>query len=106
MLTSFLHGLRMRVVKPAPHLAGYSLETRLYTIIGFLGLLPMLGVALAFLATSNSARDNGALDRAARRRLRLHRDAARVHADRIDQAVDPLAADAAAGEGFGKNLIR
>jgi len=35
---------------PTPRRAGYSLKTRLYCIIAFLGLLPVLGVALALVA--------------------------------------------------------
>ena len=38
---------------PTPRRAGYSLKTRLYCIIAFLGLLPVLGVALALVATSS-----------------------------------------------------
>jgi hypothetical protein len=47
-------------------LAGYTLRARLYSIIVFLGLLPVLGVLLALAAFENARTDHGALDRAAR----------------------------------------
>jgi hypothetical protein len=42
---------------------GQSIKVRLYAIIGFLGLLPVLGAAFALFAIVNLTRDNAALDR-------------------------------------------
>ncbi len=63
----------MALQKPMTGRTGYSLKTRLYTIIGFLGLLPVLGVIFAFVTMSNATRDNAALDRAARGTIHLER---------------------------------
>src|SRR5207253_11335519 len=48
-----------------PYRAGYRLKMRLYSIIAFLGLLPMLGAALALVATEVAGHDDAELDRAA-----------------------------------------
>src|SRR6516225_3310757 len=58
---------------PTPRRAHYSLKTRLYSIIAFLGLLPVLGVALALAAVELSRRDDAALDRVARGTINLER---------------------------------
>jgi hypothetical protein len=52
---------------------GYSLKTRLYTIIGFLGAIPVLGAVFALIMVSGSTRDNAALDRAGARAQFLSR---------------------------------
>jgi methyl-accepting chemotaxis protein len=57
----------------SPGGARYSLKTRLYSIIAFLGLLPVLGVALALVAVELSRRDDAALDRVARGTINLER---------------------------------
>ena len=59
-------GLEMNFRLPTVWLAGYTLRARLYSIIVFLGLLPVLGVLLALAAFENARTDHGALDRAAR----------------------------------------
>jgi hypothetical protein len=51
----------------------YRLKTRLYSIITFLGLLPLIGAALALTAMAISERDDAALDRAARGTIHLER---------------------------------
>jgi hypothetical protein len=56
----------MRFEMPASWLAGHSLKSRLYLIITFLGLLPILGVVLAFATFEDARRDHVALDHAAR----------------------------------------
>jgi methyl-accepting chemotaxis protein len=58
---------------PTPRRAHYTLKTRLYSIIAFLGLLPVLGVALALAAVELSSRDDAALDRVARGTINLER---------------------------------
>src|SRR6266700_6593591 len=73
MLKSLFGRLRVALQKPMTGRTGYSLKTRLYTIIGFLGLLPVLGVIFAFVTMSNATRDNAALDRAARGTIHLER---------------------------------
>ena len=56
-----------------PGRARYSLKTRLYSIIAFLGLLPVLGVALGLIAVESSRHDDAALDRVARGTINLER---------------------------------
>src|SRR6266446_4082070 len=73
MLTFLFGRLRVALRKPRTGRAGYSLKNRLYTIIGFLGLLPVLGVIFAFVTMANATRDNVALDRAARGTIHLER---------------------------------
>src|SRR5260370_31788436 len=73
MLTTLFGRLRVALQKPRTGRTGYSLKTRLYTIIGFLGLLPVLGVIFAFVTMANATRDNVALDRAARGTIHLER---------------------------------
>jgi hypothetical protein len=56
---------------PTPQRASYRLKTGLYSIIAFLGLLPMVGAALALMAMETAGRDDTALDRAARGTIHL-----------------------------------
>jgi hypothetical protein len=58
---------------PSFRQVGSSLRMRLYAIIGFLGLLPLLGVGFGVMALQGSARDNAELDRAARGTIYLER---------------------------------
>jgi methyl-accepting chemotaxis protein len=52
---------------------GYSLKTRLYFIIAFLGLLPIAGAALGLVSTDGYRRDEATLDAAARGTIHLER---------------------------------
>src|SRR5439155_18446912 len=92
--------------RSTPRRAGYSLKTRLYTIIGFLGLLPLLGVAVALMASANSTRDNAALDRAARGTIHLERINGLVYAAVMESRGIYMSVDWKAAEPFAKNLIR
>ena len=56
---------------PTAWLSGHSLKTRLYSVIVFLGLLPVLGVLLALAAFENARIDHAALDRASRGTIHL-----------------------------------
>ena len=47
---------------PTLRRASYSLKTRLYCIIAFLGLLPVVGVALAVAVLQLSGRSDEALE--------------------------------------------
>src|SRR5947208_7645250 len=85
---------------------GYSLRARLYTAIGFLGLLPVLGVAFALVAMANSARDDAALDRAARGTIHLERINGLVYAAVMESRGIYMSVDWKAAEPFAKNLIR
>ncbi len=87
-------------------LAGYSLRTRLYSIIAFLGLLPVLGVALALVAVELSRRDDAALDRVARGTINLERVNGLVYAVVMELRGIYMSADWAAAEPFAKNLSR
>ena len=91
---------------PTPRRAGYSLKTRLYCIIAFLGLLPVLGVALALVAIEFSRHDDAALDRAARGTIHLERVNGLVYAVVMESRGIYMSADWAAAEPFAKNLIR
>jgi len=91
---------------PTPRRAGYSLKTRLYSIIAFLGLLPVLGVALALLAVEFSRRDDAALDRIARGTINLERVNGLVYAVVMESRGIYMSANWNAAEPFAKNLTR
>src|SRR5947209_591227 len=84
--------------------AKFSLKTRLYSIIAFLGLLPVLGVALALVAVELSRRDDAALDRVARGTINLERVNGLVYAVVMESRGIYMSADWAAAEPFAKNL--
>ena len=96
----------MALQKPMTGRTGYSLKTRLYTIIGFLGLLPVLGVIFAFVTMSNATRDNAALDRAARGTIHLERINGLVYAVVMESRGIYMSADWKTAEPFAKNLVR
>src|SRR5215469_746375 len=89
-----------------PRRARYSLKTRLYSIIAFLGLLPVLGVALALAAVELSRRDDAALDRVARGTINLERVNGLVYAVVMESRGIYMSADWTAAEPFAKNLVR
>jgi GAF domain-containing protein/HAMP domain-containing protein len=91
---------------PTPRRASYRLKTRLYSIIAFLGLLPMLGAALALVVMEMAAHDDAALDRAARGTIHLERVNGLVYAVVMESRGIYMSADWRAAEGFAKNLIR
>src|SRR5215813_11484353 len=91
---------------PKPRRTSYSLKTRLYSIIAFLGLLPVLGVALALVAVELSRRDDAALDRAARGTINLERVNGLVYAVVMESRGIYMSADWSAAEPFAKNLVR
>jgi diguanylate cyclase (GGDEF)-like protein len=91
---------------PMPRRTGYSLRARLYSIIAFLGLLPVLGVALALVAVEFSRRDDAALDRAARGTINLERVNGLVYAVVMESRGIYMSTDWNAAEPFAKNLIR
>jgi diguanylate cyclase (GGDEF)-like protein len=86
--------------------ARYSLKTRLYSIIAFLGLLPVLGVTLALVAVELSRRDDAALDRVARGTINLERVNGLVYAVVMESRGIYMSADWTAAEPFAKNLTR
>src|SRR5260370_21731969 len=86
--------------------ARYSLKTRLYSISAFLGLPPVLGVALALMAFELSRRDNAALDRVAGGTISLERVNGLVYAVVMESRGIYMSADWTAAEPFAKNLTR
>src|ERR1700746_3022112 len=86
--------------------ARFSLKTRLYSIIAFLGLLPVLGVALALGAVELSRRDDAALDRVARGTINLERVNGLVYAVVMESRGIYMSADWSAAEPFAENLSR
>jgi diguanylate cyclase (GGDEF)-like protein len=91
---------------PTGRSAGYSLKTRLYSIIAFLGLLPVIGAALALAAIELSRRDDAALDRVARGTIHLERVNGLVYAVVMESRGIYMSADWRAAEPFAKNLVR
>src|SRR6266571_8188981 len=85
---------------------GYSLKTRLYAIIGFLALLPVCGAVIALIALHNAARDNAALDRAARGTIHLERINGLVYAVVMESRGIYMSPDWKTAEPFAKNLVR
>jgi len=86
--------------------AGYSLKTRLYSLIVFLGLLPLLAAAIGLAAIQFSQRDGTALDRAARGAIHLERVNALVNGVGMDSRAIETAPDASAAEPFTKSMLR
>jgi methyl-accepting chemotaxis protein len=86
--------------------AKYSLKTRLYSIIAFLGLLPVVGVALALAAIELSRHDDAALDRVARGTINLERVNGLVYAVVMESRGIYMSTDWTAAEPFAKNLTR
>jgi diguanylate cyclase (GGDEF)-like protein len=91
---------------PTPQRDGYRLKTRLYSIIAFLGLLPMVGAVLALMAMEMAGRDDTALDRAARGTIHLERVNGLVYAVVMESRGIYMSADWRAAEPFANNLIR
>jgi len=106
MLTSLIGELGMSLQKPRRPRLGYSLRTRLYTIIGFLGLLPVIGVAFALVALANSTRNDAALDRAVRGTIHLERINGLVYAVVMESRGIYMSANWKTAEPFAQNLIR
>jgi diguanylate cyclase (GGDEF)-like protein len=90
---------------PTSWLAGHSLKARLYSIIVFLGLLPVLGVILAFGAFENARRDHTALDRAARGTIHLEHTNALVYAVVMESRGIYMSPDWKTAEPFAKKLV-
>jgi diguanylate cyclase (GGDEF)-like protein len=84
---------------------GYSLKTGLYSIIVFLGLLPVVGAALALVAIELSRRDDAALDRVARGTIHLERVNGLIYAVVMESRGIYMSADWKTAEPFAKNLI-
>ena len=91
---------------PTPQRDGYRLKTRLYSIIAFLGLLPMVGAVLALMAMEMAGRDDTALDRTARGTIHLERVNGLVYAVVMESRGIYMSADWRAAEPFANNLIR
>jgi diguanylate cyclase (GGDEF)-like protein len=85
---------------------GYSLKSRIYSVIVFLGLLPMLGVAVALVTMDFSRYHDADLDRAARGTIHLERVNGLVYAIVMESRGIYMSADWRAAEPFAKNLIR
>jgi len=96
----------VQVSTPEHRRAGHSIRTRLYAIIGFLGLLPVLGAAFALFAIVNLTRDNAALDRAASGTIHLERINRLVYAVVMESRGIYMSPDWATAEQFATNLMR
>ena len=97
-------GLEMNFRLPTVRLAGYTLRARLYSIIVFLGLLPVLGVLLALAAFENARADHGALDRAARGTIHLEHINGLVYATVMESRGIYMSADWKSAEPFAQKL--
>ena len=91
---------------PSARPAGYSLKTRLYTLIVFLGLLPLLAAAIGLVAIQYSQRDGAALDRAARGAIHLERVNALVNGVVMDSRAIDTSPDSNAAAPFVQNMMR
>ncbi len=87
-----------------PRRARYSLKTRLYFIIAFLGLLPVLGVALAVAVLQLSGRSDDALDRVFRSAIELERINGLIYAVVMESRGIYLSTDRQAAEPFAKSM--
>ena len=95
----------MRLHLPTSWMTGYSLKARLYSIISFLGMLPILGALLVFGAVDTARRDHIALDRAARGTIHLEHINALVYAVVMESRGIYMSADWKAAEQFAKKLV-
>ena len=96
----------MRVSTLPSQRAGHSIKSRLYAIIGLLGLLPVLGAAFALFAIVNLTRDNAALDRAASGTIHLERIDRLVYAVVMESRGIYMSPDWATAEQFATNLMK
>lgn len=94
----------MRLHLPTSWLAGHSLKTRLYSIIAFLGLLPVVGVGLALIAIDASRRDHAALDSAVRGTIHLERINGLVYAVVMESRGIYMSPDWKTAEPFARKL--
>src|SRR5438034_8058599 len=85
-------------------LAGYSRRALLYSMIAFLGLLPVLGVLLALAAFENARTDHVALDRAARGTIHLEHINGLVYATVMESRGIYMSADWKAADPFAQKL--
>jgi diguanylate cyclase (GGDEF)-like protein len=101
-------GKRTKIPASAPVTgpSGRSIRGRLYAIIGFLGLLPVLGAAFALFAIVNSTHDNAALDRAASGTIHLERINRLVYAVVMESRGIYMSPDWATAEPFAMNLMK
>jgi methyl-accepting chemotaxis protein len=90
---------------PTSWLAGHSLKTRLYSIIAFLGLLPILGVILAFAAFESARHDHVDLDHAARGTIHLEHINALVYSVVMESRGIYMSPDWKTGEPFAAKLL-
>src|SRR5947208_3063011 len=95
----------MRFEIPTSWLAGHSLKSRLYLIITFLGLLPILGVILAFSTFENARRDHLVLDHAARGTIHLEHINGLVYSVVMESRGIYMSPDWKAAEPFSRNLL-
>ena len=96
----------MQVSTPKLPRVGHSIKARLYAIIGFLGLLPVLGAAFALFAIVNLTHDDAALDRAASGTIHLERINGLVYAVVMESRGIDMSPDWATAEPFAKNLVK
>jgi len=96
----------VQVSTPEHRRAGHSIRARLYAIIGFLGLLPVLGAAFALFAIVNSTHDNAALDRATSGTIHLERINGLVYAVVMESRGIYMSPDWATAEPFATNLMK
>src|SRR5689334_6837715 len=89
---------------PTSWMAGHSLRARLYSIIGFLGLLPLIGAALVFNAFQTAQRDHAELDRAARGTIHLEHINALVYAIVMESRGIYMSPDWKTAEPFATKL--
>jgi methyl-accepting chemotaxis protein len=89
---------------PTSWLAGHSLKARLYSIIAFLGLLPVLGVILALAAVDGARRDYAALDRAVRGTICLEHINGLVYAVVMESRGIYMSAEWRTAEPFAQKL--
>ena len=96
----------MRFRVPMSWLSGHSLKARLYAIIAFLGLLPVVGVILVLAAVQSARHDHVALDRAAHGSIQLERINGLVYAVVMESRGIYMSPDWKSAEPFARNLTK
>ena len=96
----------MRYSEPSSRRATHTIQYRLYAIIAFLGVLPVLGASFALFAIVNLTRDNAALDRAASGTIHLERINRLVYAVVMESRGIYMSPDWTASEQFATNLMK
>src|SRR5262245_29708382 len=96
----------MRLRIPSAWFSNQTLKFRLYSVFVFLGLLPVVGVMLAFVAFQTANREDAALDRVTRGTIHLERINGLVYAVVMESRGIYMSSDWQTAEPFASKLTQ